>query len=216
MTLRGPEWITGGMRVLTEKKRAAIVAAAGRMFAQHGYGGTTMTHIASEAGASKATLYRYFNEKSEVFAAYVVAQGEGHRDLLDQPVALGEDCAETLMRLGRLYMSIVLSPRVIEVNRLVIAEAERFPELSEIYVSNGPGRVIALLERSLLAAEARGWLALEDAADAAWIFKALCERSLLERAMWGFPMPFPNPAVERNVQIATDCFLARFGTHRLP
>ncbi|MFN7052003.1 MAG: TetR/AcrR family transcriptional regulator, partial [Gemmobacter sp.] len=67
LTLRGPEWITGGMRVLTEKKRAAIVAAAGRMFAQHGYGGTTMTHIASEAGASKATLYRYFNEKSEVF-----------------------------------------------------------------------------------------------------------------------------------------------------
>jgi TetR/AcrR family transcriptional repressor of mexJK operon len=200
------------MRVLTEKKRAAIIAAAGRMFAKHGYGGTTMTMIAAEAGASKATLYRYFDDKPQVFAAYVVAQGEDHRDLLDRDIPLGEDCAESLLVVGRLYMSIVLSPRVIEVNRLVIAEAARFPELSEIYVSNGPGRVIALVERSLRAAQDRGWLRLDDPADAAWIFKSLCERTLLERAMWGFPVSRTDPLVERNLQIATRCFLASFST----
>jgi TetR/AcrR family transcriptional repressor of mexJK operon len=199
------------MRVLTEEKRAEIVAAAGRMFALHGYSATSMAMIAAEAGASKATLYRYFTDKVQIFADYVVAQGAGHRDLLGQDFPLTGDCAESLNALGRFYLSIILSPGVIEVNRLVVAEAVRFPELLEIYFANGPSQVIELVERTLRAAADRGWLHLDDPADAAWTFKSLCERKLLERAMWGFNDTIDEAVIQANLAPATAMFLTVHG-----
>jgi AcrR family transcriptional regulator len=49
-------------------KREAILAAAARLFAQKGYGATTMDDIAGAAGISKATLYRYVASKEELRA----------------------------------------------------------------------------------------------------------------------------------------------------
>ena len=47
-------------------KREAILAAAGRLFAEMGYEATTMDAIARAAGVSKATLYRYVTSKEEL------------------------------------------------------------------------------------------------------------------------------------------------------
>jgi AcrR family transcriptional regulator len=47
-------------------RREAILAAAGRLFAQQGYEATTMDDIAGAAGVSKATLYRYVAGKEEL------------------------------------------------------------------------------------------------------------------------------------------------------
>lgn len=199
------------MRVLTEKKRGEIVEAAGRAFRAHGYGATTMTLIAQEAGASKNTLYRYFSSKEEVFAAYVVAAGEGHREMLDHALPLGDDCRESLIALGRTYLGILLSPSVMEVNRIVIGEAGRFPELSEIYFRNGPRLVISIVEHTLASAVARGWLRLSDPKAAAWEFKALCERRVVERRLWGFPEPLDDAGLAAHVSTGVDIFLAAYG-----
>lgn len=178
------------------------------MFRAHGYGATSMAMIATDCGASKNTLYRYFAAKDEVFAAYVVAAGRDHRDMLDQTLPLSDDCRESLMALGQTYLSILLSPAVMEVNRMVIGEAGRFPELSEIYFRNGPRLVIAMVERTLRAAEERGWLDLVDANAAAWAFKSLCERKVLERRLWGFDDPMDADELTAHVGAGVDIFLA--------
>lgn len=46
-----------------EGERAAIVAAAERLFARHGYEGVSMRNVAREAGSSAAALYRLFPHK---------------------------------------------------------------------------------------------------------------------------------------------------------
>jgi len=50
-----------------EANKLFILKAAENIFAQKGYSLTTMDDIAAEAQFSKATIYRYFQSKSEIF-----------------------------------------------------------------------------------------------------------------------------------------------------
>ena len=52
-------------QALTEFHRGSILAAAERLFAEKGTEKTTMDDIAREAEYSKATLYVYFQSRSE-------------------------------------------------------------------------------------------------------------------------------------------------------
>jgi AcrR family transcriptional regulator len=51
--------------------REDILRAAGELFFEKGYGGTSMSMIAARVGGSKGTLYNYFTSKKELFAAQV-------------------------------------------------------------------------------------------------------------------------------------------------
>lgn len=54
-----------------DANRSAILQAAETIFSDKGYGAATMDDIAEEAQFSKATLYRYFDGKNEVFSEIV-------------------------------------------------------------------------------------------------------------------------------------------------
>lgn len=47
-------------------RRAEILAAAERIFVEHGYEGATIRKIAEEVGLSSTALYMHFSEKSEI------------------------------------------------------------------------------------------------------------------------------------------------------
>ena len=47
-------------------RRAEILAAAGRIFVEHGYEGATIRKIADEVGLSSTALYMHFAEKGEI------------------------------------------------------------------------------------------------------------------------------------------------------
>jgi len=57
-----------------EHRRAAIVAAATEVFAEHGLDGASMASIARHAELGKASLYYYFDTKQALFDA-VLSQG---------------------------------------------------------------------------------------------------------------------------------------------
>lgn len=56
-----------------EESRARIVAAAGRGFRTHGYGGIGVDGLAREAGVTHGGFYGHFASKAEAFKAAVVA-----------------------------------------------------------------------------------------------------------------------------------------------
>src|SRR5436189_430134 len=81
--------------------RARILAAAEERFAACGYRRTAIAEIAREAGVAAGTLYRYFENKEEIFRAVM-------RDLLDawldtarQVLGEGGTAVERLGRLGQ-------------------------------------------------------------------------------------------------------------------
>ncbi len=53
--------------VLTEFRRAEILAAARKVFAARGFRDATLEEVAQEAGLAKGTLYLYFSSKEEMF-----------------------------------------------------------------------------------------------------------------------------------------------------
>lgn len=68
-------------------RRAEILAAAERIFVEHGYEGATIRKIADEVGLSSTALYMHFAEKSEIL--HEICRGafealiEGTRDIVD-------------------------------------------------------------------------------------------------------------------------------------
>lgn len=55
-----------------ERRRAQIIEAARRVFAQSGYAASRTREIAAEAGVNEAMLYRHFPSKKELFEASVL------------------------------------------------------------------------------------------------------------------------------------------------
>lgn len=53
-------------------KRAAILAAAYKVFTTYGYRRSNMADIAREAGMSRPALYQVFRNKEDIFRAYVI------------------------------------------------------------------------------------------------------------------------------------------------
>lgn len=49
--------------------RAAVLEAATRVFARHGYAGTTMQAVATEADVKKPLIYHYFGSKEGLYSA---------------------------------------------------------------------------------------------------------------------------------------------------
>jgi AcrR family transcriptional regulator len=113
------------MRVKTDARRNAILAAAWDAFRENGFERTTMSDIVARAGGSKATIYGYFESKDELFAA---ALEHGLREVTQEPfreLAKSGPLPQRLLRFARADLKIRLSPDMIAVERMLVAEAER-------------------------------------------------------------------------------------------
>jgi len=53
--------------VVTDFRRAQVMAAARERFSKHGLAGTTMDGIAQAAGVAKGTVYLYYKSKDDIF-----------------------------------------------------------------------------------------------------------------------------------------------------
>lgn len=86
-----------------------IATAAARLFAKHGYAGTSMADVASAAKVSKATVFHHFRSKRRLYEALIGDAAAGFREqlvpLLDGggPVeeALGRFASAHYRRLAR-------------------------------------------------------------------------------------------------------------------
>ena len=76
-----------------------------------------------------------------------------------------------------------MQPRLLQLRRLVIGEAGRFPELGRTFYELGPGRTIAALASAFEGFAERGLLELDDAALAAAHFNWLIMSIPLNQAM---------------------------------
>jgi len=125
----------------SDRKRRVILEAATDLFLRNGYLGTSMDEVASVAGVSKQTVYKHFSDKEGLFQELVLATidqvGEPFYEALPS-LEDTDDVEEDLRALARGLIRIVMRPRLLQLRRLVIAEAGRFPELSGPYLGQKP------------------------------------------------------------------------------
>lgn len=147
-------------REVAATNRAAILDAAVRLFLESGYDRTSLARVAQSAGVSKATLFKQFPTKAELFEATVLtAGGSPDAEVVDPRTG---DFHAGLVALGRAYAELLTRPRMIALMRVVIAESPRFPELQERTFDFGTLPVLATLGRYLRAEHAAGTADIED------------------------------------------------------
>jgi AcrR family transcriptional regulator len=169
------------------RKRNAILDAAATLFLRHGYRGTSMDEVAAGAGVSKQTVYKHFADKQRLFSEIVTsAVGEAGDPVHAEVLALEEtgDIEADLRGLARQLLALVMRPRILQLRRLVIGEAGRFPELGRTFYEQGPGRTIAALATVFERLAERGELRLDDPQLAAAHFNWLVMSMPLNQAMF--------------------------------
>jgi TetR/AcrR family transcriptional regulator, mexJK operon transcriptional repressor len=149
----------------SQRQREAIIAAAAAVFAERGYRGAGTDQIAALASVSKQTLYKHFPGKDRLFSEVVLATTNELDALFGSVTALPdtvEELARELRVIARRFVATLIRPEVIQIRRLVIAEADRFPELGRTFYERGPERVAASLVPWFLRLARRGLLVFDD------------------------------------------------------
>src|SRR5215212_1565732 len=167
-------------------KRRAIIDAATTVFLRNGYLGTSMDEIAALAGVSKQTVYKQYADKERLFTEVAVSTVSQASDPVHAEVrnlADTGDIGADLRDLARRQLAMVMQPRLLQLRRLVIAEAGRFPELGRTFYQQGPGRTIAALAATFGHLADRGVLRLDDPLLAAAQFNWLIMSEPINRAM---------------------------------
>jgi AcrR family transcriptional regulator len=108
---------------------ARILDAARRVFLQHGLAGASIDEIASLARAGKPTIYARFSGKEALFAAVVMSNVAAAIERFGSNVPAGATIEDRLKNLGATILHWVLTHHV-DLMRLAIAEARRFPDLA--------------------------------------------------------------------------------------
>lgn len=199
------------MRVKSRLVRQRILDVAGELFVLHGFGAVGMSQVSATLGGSKSTLYNHFRSKEDLFEAYVVEAGRERFAALSEINPDIGDARGVLGAFGRAFLGLLLSPGVLAINRLVIAEASRFPALGEIFYEHGPRQTIDRIVAVMQTLRTRGLIETSDPEMAAFAFKAMTETDLYEKCLWGLVHDVDSETIEKAVDKAVDAFLSRYG-----
>jgi AcrR family transcriptional regulator len=170
-----------------------LVEAAAQEFKASGYAGTCMGVVAQKAGISTKTLYRLVPTKAELFTR-VVADRIGQFMLkVDEEKLGGLELSEALERILIAFGSLTLNEETIALNRLVIGECERFPEIATVFYETAIVRVSVAMNDWLIRQSQRGLIRLADPAAATGMLRGMMIMDLQRAAMLG-QRPAPDAA----------------------
>ena len=199
------------------RKRRAILQAATTVFLRNGYLGTSMDEIAALAGVSKQTVYKHFTDKERLFSQIVTATVNELADPdHDEVLNLRDtgDLERDLRDFARRQLGAVMQPRLLQLRRLVIAEAGRFPQLGRLFYERGPGRTIDALAAMFQRLASRGVLELDDARIAAAHFNWLVMSIPLNQALLlGDDQPATPAELDSYADAGVRAFLAAYRKH---
>lgn len=181
-----------------QERERAILEAALAVFGSKGFQGACLEQIAEEAGISKATIYLYFGNKEELFAA-LIRHHTPTTKLLErfERDELSRDVAENLRALALAFLSQFDNPDRANMLRLMLGEADRFPEVAKIFFSEVMGRGIRVLSNYFRQLVARGDLKVADAEFAARVFlgtlvSLVIQNFIIKEAVGGELHPLPD------------------------
>lgn len=204
-----------------ERTRDTILDAAAGLFLRNGFLGANMDEIAAVADVSKQTVYAHFHSKEALFLDVVRGltgvAGDVHQEQVADPVD-DSPIADYLQEFAELQLTIVMTPKLMQLRRLVIGEVERFPELGRALHALGPQRSITRLSRAFERYRRLGQIEADDLEAAASFFNWLVMGAPVNDAMLlGDDAILPAAACRGHAAESVRIFLAAFGpraTHR--
>lgn len=150
-----------------DETRAIILEAARSEFAVSGYAATNMEHVARRASVSTKTLYRLIPNKEALFEAMVTDRIDRFASVVKLRACDG-DIEAALTEALRVCGELILDGEVIALQRMIIADSDRSPDVAETFYDKAIRRTEETLAGWLRTQDRRGLLHLGDA-DAATV-----------------------------------------------
>lgn len=192
------------------EKRAAILAAAKRLFPLSGFEGTSMDAIAAEAGVSKLTVYSHFTDKETLFVAAIRARCTDQvPDALFDVDTTGPVRGQ-LLAIAHAFLNLIMSPEAISLHRLLTSSGSTSPKLGQLFWEAGPLRMRQSFEEFLRQEVQAGQLDIPDTTRAASQFFALLKGELHARLLCGCGQPLSAQDVDEHVAATVDFFLRAY------
>jgi AcrR family transcriptional regulator len=185
---------TAPKAAIMAQKRNAIVAAARESFLRKGYSEASMDEIAALADVSVKTIYSHFENKAELFQAVIEAacsdQGLFKQVRTDEELAnkfpwFKDASQRGLLEAGKQYLHHLLSEQQVALYRVITRDADRFPELGQLYQQSiAHGRTAILIAYLRRTARIRKWKQT-DLRQIAEIYEALLRVDIFEKVLHG-------------------------------
>lgn len=197
------------------RKHRAILDAATEVFLARGYLGTNMDEIAALSAVSKQTVYKHFASKEALFVEIVTSMTRAAGDVVHDQMpgyVAGSDLAAYLTTYAHRQLSVVLTPRIMQLRRLVIGEVPRFPELARALYEGGPRRAVGMLAALFERLAADGLIDIDDPVTAATQFNWMVMSVPLNQAMLLGDDAIPKSAeLKRHAAQGVRLFLRAYG-----
>lgn len=208
-------FMSNGAAIRMRRSRGKILAAAEEEFLRNGFLGTSMDAVAERAGVSKQTVYAHFRSKEALFIEIVEAltgpAAHALREDVEEPFD-DRPVAAFLLELAIDQLTVVMTPRLMRLRRMVIGEVERFPDLGRALFENGPRKSINKLARAFAHYTRIGQLAAPDPVAAATQFNWLLMGAPTNAAMLLGDVGIPDrAALEAHARESVRIFLCAYG-----
>ena len=126
-----------------DKRREAILAAAARLYARHGFSGASVADLAKACRTSKSLIYHYFPAKDDILYAAMAAH-------LDALVAAAEEATregsagEKLRALTHAFMALYVGAE--DSHKVLLNELDNLPAARRAEVVAKQRRIIGAVE----------------------------------------------------------------------
>jgi len=150
-----------------EARPGELLDAALDLFVEKGFSATRVDEVAARAGVSKGTLFLYFPSKVDLFKA-VVRENIAHLfpTWNEELNAFEGTSAEMLRYAMASWWARIGNTRASGITKLVMSEAQNFPEIADFYqqevIKPGNALIRKIIERGIQSGEFRP-LALDHA-----------------------------------------------------
>jgi TetR/AcrR family transcriptional regulator, mexJK operon transcriptional repressor len=192
-------------------KRELILNAAEKVFFAQGFSASTIERIAADAGVSKVTIYGHFGDKETLFEAVVAREADHIAADAEQRHEVDASLEQSLINLGEVFVGFVLSSRVINFDRLLIAEAPKNPALAKRFMAAGPDHVTRLLETIIARGVQRDELVVPNLAKAAEDLAGLWFGMAKMKGHMGLLGELPAELISERVRHGVSIFLRAYG-----
>jgi TetR/AcrR family transcriptional regulator, mexJK operon transcriptional repressor len=126
-------------REQAEQRHELLLDRALDVFLEYGYELATIDEIIGSIGMHKNTVYSLYADKKALFRAAVErAIRRGKQPVGVLKAAETDDFEVTLVAIARLLLANSVSPVALKLQRIIIAETFRVPEITRMFWEQGP------------------------------------------------------------------------------
>ena len=190
-----------------EDTRAIIFDAARLEFAASGYATTSMESVARRAGISTKTLYRLIPNKAALFEAMITDRIDLFASVVRLRACDGRDVEAALREALIICGELILDRDVISLQRVILAESEKFPEIAETFYHKAIMRTERTLANWLQVQNERGLIKIDDAEATAGILLGMLVFQPQRAVMFGHAPTLSREELERRAQTVAELFL---------